>query len=373
VAIPENSPGVRVLTMHQSKGLEFAAVIVPLNDGRGRNPDPLHWDQERLLYINADLALVQPELKDIYQRENIKSSIDLLNLLYVAFTRAKEALFIPVAMKKLSAAPATDKNGLISNLKQINLVKKQDNLLSKLLLPPLQGTSLRSRVKRITKASAIVSRHPKLTWSDNEQPQSITFGKLEIKAARQSSEKNLAGCPAIPAKKMLTSSWQKEYLVFDPAPIGGHLDLKSTERGDRIHNLLARLGDFSSREQVAARIRELAENEQWPENDIVVVSSYLCRDDVFQLLCRGQEVHCEKEVVDNSGAIANFRRLDRLQIGSEDVLVIDFKTGQETAVDHETQMEKYLSAITPLFPGNNCRGFLLYIDQGEVKEIKCSN
>jgi UDP-N-acetylmuramoylalanine--D-glutamate ligase len=36
-----------------------------------------------------------------------------------------------------------------SNLKQINLVKKQDNLLSKLLIPPLQGTSLRSRVGRI--------------------------------------------------------------------------------------------------------------------------------------------------------------------------------------------------------------------------------
>jgi predicted anti-sigma-YlaC factor YlaD len=35
---------------------------------------------------------------------------------------------------------------LFSNLKQINLVKKQDNLLSKLLIPPLQGTSLRSRV-----------------------------------------------------------------------------------------------------------------------------------------------------------------------------------------------------------------------------------
>jgi ADP-heptose:LPS heptosyltransferase len=34
----------------------------------------------------------------------------------------------------------------ISNLKQINLVKKQDNLLSRLLIPPLQGTSLRSRV-----------------------------------------------------------------------------------------------------------------------------------------------------------------------------------------------------------------------------------
>jgi ATP-dependent helicase/nuclease subunit A len=340
VAIPENSPGIRILTMHQSKGLEFPAVIVPINDSREKNPDPLHRDEGRLFHVNADLAIVQPELKDIYQRENIKSSIDLLNLLYVAFTRAKEALFVPVAVKKLSAGPATDKNGLI---------------------------------KRITKTSDIVSRHPKLTWSDNKQPQPTTFGKLEIKTARQSPEKNLIACAAIPSKKVLTRSWQKEYLVFDPAPIGEHLDRKSTERGDRVHDLLARLGDCSSREQVAARVRELAENEQWLESDIDVVSSYLCRDDVFRLLCRGQEVHCEKEVVDNSGAIATFQRLDRLQVGLEEVLIVDFKTGQEIAVDHETQMEKYLSAITPLFPGKNCRGFLLYIDRGEVKEIKCSN
>ena len=38
--------------------------------------------------------------------------------------------------------------GNFSNLKQIILVKKQDNLLSKLLIPPLQGTSLRSRVSK---------------------------------------------------------------------------------------------------------------------------------------------------------------------------------------------------------------------------------
>jgi ATP-dependent helicase/nuclease subunit A len=339
VAIPENSPGVRVLTMHQSKGLEFAAVIVPINDSRGKNPDPLHWHEERLFYVNADLALIHPDLQDIYQRENIKSSIDLLNLLYVAFTRAKEALFVPVAVKKLSAGPATDKNGLL---------------------------------KRITKTSAIVCRHPKLKWSDSGQPQTTIFGKIEIKAAGKSAEKTFAGCPAIPAKKVLTSSWQKEYLVFAPAPIGERQERQSSERGDRVHDLLSRLGDFSSREQVAARVHELAENEQWLESDIAVVSSYLCRDDVFHLLGRGREVHCEKEVADNSGAIANFQRLDRLQIGSEEVLVIDFKTGQETAAAHKTQIEKYLTAITPLFPGKICRGFL-YIDQGEVKEVKCSN
>ena len=44
-----------------------------------------------------------------------------------------------------------------SNLKQINLVKKQDNLLSKLLIPPLQGTSLRSRVGRMRSKVIAVS------------------------------------------------------------------------------------------------------------------------------------------------------------------------------------------------------------------------
>ena len=64
VTIPENTPGVHVLTMHQSKGLEFPAVIVPVNDSGGRGDDNLHWDQEGLLYINGDIAQAHPDLKE---------------------------------------------------------------------------------------------------------------------------------------------------------------------------------------------------------------------------------------------------------------------------------------------------------------------
>ena len=338
VAIPENSPGVRVLTMHQSKGLEFAAVIVPINDSRGKNPDPLHWDQGRLFYINPNLAQVQPDLKDIYQRENIKNSIDLLNLLYVAFTRAREALFVPVSVKKTPAGPAADKNGLI---------------------------------KKIVIASDIVSRHPLLRWFARDRPRLVPFGELEKKAGKRTPVTPPPTCPAIPSKKVLTRSWQTDYLVFDATRIGEQRDRWGAERGDRIHDLLSRLGDFSSREQMTARVRELAENEQWPEIDIKTVSSYLCRDEVFRILCRGMEVHCEKEVVDNSAAIPDFRRLDRLQVGPEEVLVIDFKTGKDMGNDHVSQMREYLAAITPLFPGKKCSGFLLYIDRNEVEEVPC--
>jgi len=340
VAIPENSPGVRVLTMHQSKGLEFPAVIVPLNDRRGKNDDPLRLEEEGLFYITEKLALVQTDLRNIHQRKNIKASIDLLNLLYVAFTRAKEALFVPVAVKKLPAVPAANQNGLI---------------------------------KKIAKASDVIIRHPGLTWTAGARPQPATFGKLEKKAAGQTPGPPSAARPAIPSKKVSTRAWQKEYLVFDPAPIGERRDRESSERGDRIHGLISRLGTISDPGQLAARVRELAKNELWPENDIDVVCSYLCRDDVFRLLVRGRAAHSEKEVVDNSGAIAKFRRLDRLQEGPEEILVIDFKTGKNKDDGHVSQMREYLAAVSPLFPGRKSLGFLLYIDRGEVEEVPCSS
>ena len=68
-----------------------------------------------------------------------------------------------------------------------------------------------------------------------------------------------------------------------------------------------------------------------------------------------------------------FRRLDRLQISADEVLVIDFKTGREKAGEHRPQVKGYLDAVGPLFPGRRCRGFLLYVDRGEIEEVRCSS
>jgi NADH-quinone oxidoreductase subunit F len=49
------------------------------------------------------------------------------------------------------------------------------------------------------------------------------------------------------------------------------------------------------------------------------------------------------------------------------------KTGTEKSGTYDSQMAGYLDAVGPLFPGRTCRGFLLYIDRGEIEEIPCSN
>jgi len=342
VTIPENAPGVHVLTMHQSKGLEFPAVIVPLNDSAGRGDDNLHWDREGLFYINGDIALAHPGLKARYEAESIRGSLDLLNLLYVAFTRAREALFVPVAVGK--GIQATD--------------------------GAAPGRGGDGPVKKISRASDAVGRHPLLNWFAEGPPAPFRRGKLAKKVQAQPRRQ---GAAAIVSKKTPTRSWQSKYLVFKKADAQERRDRPGAKRGERIHDLLARLGAATDPAQLAARARRLATEAGWPAGDKETVADFLLRADVFALLAKGSEVFIEKEIVDNSGALPEFRRLDRLQVGADEVLVIDFKTGPEKSGAYDSQMAGYLGAVGPLFPGRKCRGFLLYIDRGEIEEVPCSN
>ncbi len=226
VTIPENAPGVRVLTMHQSKGLEFPAVIVPLNDSGGRGDDSLHWDREGLFYINGDLALAHPGLKKKYEQENCRGSIDLLNLLYVAFTRAREALFVPVAVSRGIRPPETAR-------------------------PARGGDGL---VKKISRASDVVGRHPLLNWFAAGPQGPYRSGKLEKKTEEKGEKKrSAAGQPAaITSKKILTRSWQSRYLVFKKADANERRDRPGAKRGERVHDLLSRLGEVSAPGRLAA-------------------------------------------------------------------------------------------------------------------------
>jgi ATP-dependent helicase/nuclease subunit A len=336
VAIPENTPGVKVLTIHQSKGLEFPAVIVPVDQSREATPEAIYWDNQKPFYINKGLALIQDKLREIFCRENIKGTIDLLNLLYVAFTRAREALFIPVSVKK----------------KLQPLAKEKDVL-----------------VKRIMKVSDVVCRHPELDWLKSET-ELLTHGRLEKKSAATVPTRPPR---AIHSKKTSTRSWQTRYLVFKKTNIEGPCDRSGAERGERVHDLLSRLGRITGPGELDTQVRQLAANAGWLESDIEAVSGFLRRDEVFILLSRDGEVHLEKEVAINSGATTNFRRLDRLQAGGDEILVIDFKTGKEKNEEYSTQIRDYIAAVGPLYPGRRCRGFLLYIDRGEVEEIQCSS
>jgi len=98
--------GVRVLTVHKSKGLEYEHVIVM---DRLKNPPPaknsIIYEYDGISLQNVYLRTSGREHLDsayAYALEKEKALVieDTLNALYVAFTRAKENLFVIAKSKK---------------------------------------------------------------------------------------------------------------------------------------------------------------------------------------------------------------------------------------------------------------------------------
>lgn len=97
------SDGVRIMTIHKSKGLEFHTVIVPscMWDIKPKDkevmwcmPDVCPYNEMPLLPISVSRATDDSIFADDRHMEELKTLVDNINMLYVAFTRAKHNLII---------------------------------------------------------------------------------------------------------------------------------------------------------------------------------------------------------------------------------------------------------------------------------------
>ncbi len=106
-AIPaEAADGVRILTIHKSKGLAFHTVLLPYCDWpveKDNRDDKLWCEPDRAPYNEIPLlpiplisgkSIRQSIYAEDYGKEHRQRRIENLNLLYVAFTRAKENLLV---------------------------------------------------------------------------------------------------------------------------------------------------------------------------------------------------------------------------------------------------------------------------------------
>ena len=97
------SDGVRIMTMHKSKGLEFHSVIIPScswpikpkdKEVMWCIPHDAPYNQVPLLPVSVNKAKDDSIFADDRRDEELRTLVDNINVLYVAFTRAKHNLII---------------------------------------------------------------------------------------------------------------------------------------------------------------------------------------------------------------------------------------------------------------------------------------
>ena len=94
--VEEGTEGVRIMTVHRAKGLEFPVAILadPTCNATSTRPSR-HVDPDRGLWAEALCGSVPPDLRDAAQDELRRDAHEAVRLAYVAATRARDLLVVP--------------------------------------------------------------------------------------------------------------------------------------------------------------------------------------------------------------------------------------------------------------------------------------
>lgn len=104
IAAPEME-AIRIMTIHSAKGLEAPNVFIPFCNWKIENDKGTIWCQARgllkeqveplqMIPIRLSSRLSESDYQSEYEEEHKNQHIDALNALYVALTRARNALYI---------------------------------------------------------------------------------------------------------------------------------------------------------------------------------------------------------------------------------------------------------------------------------------
>jgi len=99
----DKTDGVRIISIHKSKGLEFYHVLLPFCDWQLEKSGNVLWcrpsispfDQLPIAPIDySQKGMLGTIYESDYHHEHLQNVVDNLNLLYVAFTRARSSLYV---------------------------------------------------------------------------------------------------------------------------------------------------------------------------------------------------------------------------------------------------------------------------------------
>lgn len=337
---------VRVMTVHGSKGLQ--APIVILADAAG-NPDAgpgstLDLSDPREPERRIPLPSLQKDerlgrVATEYEAQKRAEDEEYWRLLYVAMTRAEEALFIGGALGKRETQPA--EKSWYASLAQVFTGDWMDDPIwtgrlewgapSTLVPPVIPGET--------------VQRGALPDWLQRQSP-----------------------AEPRPARPLAPSALGEDLSPDPPFPPGNHP--LAARRGTIMHRLLERLPELAPDDRLAAAERWLSRNAADLSADD---RALLARDAVTVLSNPDWEALfspaglAEVPIAALVGTRVVAGTIDRLLIEPNAIRIVDFKTARRPPADVDEvpaailrQMAAYVAALEATHPGRAIEAALLY-------------
>ncbi len=327
VVVPEGIDAIRIMTIHKAKGLEFPVVIWPMATERLKTTfDQLWVDLAGDVVPGLPVALLQTGIAmeevgytEQYQKERNSSLLDMINLVYVAFTRPAERLYI------LTREPGKGDSNNLPNLLTQYIESKSDE------------------------------------WAQT--------GNIFSKGTDEPVTKTQYSLPeAGMLSGMISSPWQGRIKIARRAPVYWSTDQSKNKQawGTLIHDTLA---SIKTREDVLAEVSAQAAVNFLSEEETQLlqerVTSTVDHESLKEYFNENVQLKPEAGILTPEGDVF---RPDRVIFREKETVIMEFKTGLPKP-EHEKQLNNYGLILQQMgYP--SIRKLLVYLDDTVmVKEI----
>ena len=351
--------GIFVQTIHDAKGLEYDAVIIPFTNFEEK--ENLNFDTKWYKYqdMNGNYTLLLKNEKLLsetifeseFNKEMKLKELDKLNLLYVAFTRAKEALIINAELKKAE---------LKKKEKKSKKSKLSTNVISSIDDNQKNEESNKDK-KIIEKIIDIIKKN-----SNNEFNSIININDNEIIIGTLNNNNN-NNKSAIDKSKTLE-------LFIDFQGKSSIIQFKDEE-------------DYTNEKILLGIVyheifQKLDSLNNWKEKAILIIKKYKLSIEVEQqilqkvesLLFKNSELNrwfneSEKIISERSLLInKDLYRPDKIFILKNNTIIVDFKLDKIDEKKYKNQIKQYKHILKEMNYPEPC-AYLLSIERGELIEV----
>ena len=346
--------GIRLISIHKSKGLEFPHVIIPFCDWPLERSHVL-WCQPNEAPFN-DLPIVPVDFsakqlmgtiyEDDYQHEHLQITVDNLNLLYVAFTRASQSLFV---------IGRRDAN-------------KTRSMLIEQVLPLLAKE----------KPEAILS------GIDNEaEPISFTYGTLMPQAS--DSPRKASPNPFLQTTKALSididtfdnpvsfrqSNRSKDFIIQQDEDNDEQQQRQYIQTGSILHQIFSTIRTSADIEGALKRLQLegiLYDEQVTAEKISAMLHKRLNNKRVADWFSDRWTLfnECAILTVENGEVIE--RRPDRVMTDGREWVVVDFKFGSPKDEYHD-QVREYMQLLADM-GHTHIKGYLWFVYSNRIEEVR---
>lgn len=344
--------GIRLISIHKSKGLEFDNVIIPFCDWQMEksngniiwcNPKCVPFDGLPLVPVDYGKGLIGTIYEKDYLHENFQNRVDNLNLLYVAFTRAGYNLFI---IGKRDAPNSR------STLIQECLSSVEARLCGSILTK----TEDKGQPISFEYGSIAVESNAGKAYSGNLFLQPVDTIKMEIETFTNKTEFKQSNN----SRNFIDTAYS-ETDTYSYIKIGAilHKVFSSIQTSDDIDGALSQL-----------------------ETDGILYDEDITSEKVISMLRqrlsdpRVQEWFSDKWTLFNECSILYFdkstnevveRRPDRVMMNDDQVIIVDFKFGHPRE-EYRAQVQQYMELLSNM-DYHNIKGYLWFVYSNRIEEV----